>query len=302
MNGRGILCWGPLALVVGVGLSFGACSKPEEPTEPPAEPKAEAPVEGETKRAPGDLPFDYGKFPIKAEAGQTVLTPNLKMLDRAFEKPTSGTYIFYRANLVAPGEVASKVKSPFEEFEMPNALIVPIRKGEKVAKGDILLCRWTSGSGMQRCIVTGGTDTAPVVRYLDMNYDNPAGIGKKDDTLKPDEFHKLTTPGEVGTAVAYKKGTQWGHGIVVHDGGDKKLLRVFAGKLHVAPAGDVKPIPLKPEVKVGDEVWAAPIGSFAKGKVTKVDPEIGRVWVERPMGSKTKTEAFAFGSVLTEAP
>ncbi len=90
--------------------------------------------------------------------------------------------------------------------------------------GDIVLGTRQSGSGLQRAIVVaGGTPAAPKVRYLDLDYDNPAGVGKKDDTLKADCFHKQRDGLIVGNVVAVKAPGGYKRLLVVGVGGEKVL-------------------------------------------------------------------------------
>lgn len=257
--------------------------------------------------SPGKIPFDYPIVKTTSKAGEWVMTPSKIWLDDAFKKgPDYQTFIFYAATMVAPGNAESKIKTLVnDEVIMPNSMIVPIKKGGKAKPGDIVLTWWQSGSGMNRAIVVkGGTEINPKVMYLDIDYENPAGIGKKVDQLKTDSFCRLTVPGEVGTAVAHKEPDgSYKHGLIINKAGEKLLLLGFAGKMWVANKSTCINIPIKPPVlKAGESVMIPFIGKFRSAKVVKYDPAIGRVFVKFLFGSREKQEAVAFGNVIKKLP
>jgi hypothetical protein len=297
-----------LVAVVCLGL-VGACSeKKEEPkpvggpvalTTTPAKTPAKTPAPA-VERKPGQIPFDYPAVATTAKAGDYVIAPSKNWIDEAFVKGgTKQTFIYYGSWMVTPGPLESKIKTlPGKEVTIPNGMIVPIRSGETAKPGDIILTTWQSGSGMQRAIVVpGGTPATPKVMYLDLDYDNPAGVGKKVDQLKPNTFQKQKDGLEVGNVVAVKVGHRLNRAIVVGVAGDKVLVIGFAGRMSVQPKANVVPVPIKPAVKAGEEVWVPQIGSFGKAKVDKVDAAIGRVWVTYTWGGKEKKAAIAFGDV-----
>ena len=235
-----------------------------------------------------------------AKAGEFVLAPPRDWIDKGFEKGgDKQTFIYYSAEVVEPGEVESKLKKIGKEEMIPNSMIIAIPKGEKAKKGDILLTWWQSGSGMKRAIVVGGSDTEPVVRYLDVDLDNPSGLGTKEDTLKPDSFHVLSKDWEAGTSVAIKAGSSYKHGILVSKADGKVLTVGFAGRMSVDNEADVTALPVAPSVKKGDKVWIPFVGSFREAEVQKVDAKIGRVFVKFEFAGKDKEQAIAFGNVAT---
>ena len=244
-------------------------------------------------------------FPIQGErpsakTGEYVLCPSRAFYDKAVKEGANrAIFIFYTARLVASGEVQSKVKNLAGiEFEIPNSMIISIPPQQKAKVGDILLTWWQSGSGMQRAIVVGGSESQPVVRYLDMDFDNPAGIGKKEETLKPDSFFVLNQPWQQGTSVVVDSKAQKRHGTLISTSSDQILVLEFGGKLRCYPKQDAKPIPMRPAVKVGEQVLAEVFGSYRPVTVTRVDPKIGRVFAKYKFGNKEKETAFAFGRII----
>ncbi|CAN5767762.1 hypothetical protein BH20ACI4_BH20ACI4_16960 [soil metagenome] len=253
----------------------------------------------------GDVkfPFDFPTAGTTAKKGERVLVPSYNWLVDAMEKGADKTtMIWYAQTMEEPGEEMSQIKFMSDVQKVPNAYIVPIPAGQTAKKGDILLTWWQTGSGLQRAIVTDAADPkAPTVRYLDLDYTNPAKsrdgkttIGQMDEQIKPDTFAVIKSEMEPGTAVAI--GSDMKHGQVIRVEGDKVFVILFAGKTGVFPKADVKAAPLKPNVKAGDKVKAVSIGRFKDGTVSKVDENIGRVWVK--FENMPEDSAVAFGDVM----
>jgi hypothetical protein len=258
-----------------VTLALWGCSGGEAP---PPSPEPAAPPAPE----PGTLPgLDFPVVKTAAEAGQFVLAPSREFFDRAVaEGFDKATFIYYAANLVEAGPAESKVKSlSGQEYSLPNSLILPIAAGGQAEKGALLLGHWESGSGMQRAIVVGGTPAEPVVRDLDLDLDNPAGVGQKDDAWKADRFQALE-PGKVGVTVACKNGDKTEHGVLVALTPKKLLSLGFAGRLSAWTVDQCMPIAPNGTYAAGDKVQVPYVGTYTEGEVTKVDAAIGRVFVK----------------------
>ncbi len=261
-------------------------------------------TEETTAIAPGMTPFDFPTVGITAEAGDYVLTPTNRMWTNAItsENPANETYIYYSAQMSAPGEVESDIDSTFDGIvTMPNAMIIPIPKGQTAQKGDIVLTWWQTGSGMQRAIVVDDANPQePVVMYLDLAYDNPAtdqdsgkSIGATEYPLAPDSFVKITDPWQEGNMIAANDGERWNSVQIVKVAGEKVLTLGFAGRMKVYDKADCKPVPLVPDVEAGDTVQAVFGASFGEYTVARVDREIGRVFVEQSGSEK----AIPYGQV-----
>ena len=249
---------------------------------------------------PGEVPFDYPVVETSAKTGDYVLAPSRSWVDEAFQRGADKqTFIYYGGWMRAPGPKESLIETlTRQKNKIMNALIIPIRPGEKVKPGDVLLTTWASGTGMQRAIVVpGGTPEAPKVRYLDMDFDSPSGWGKKEDTLAPNTFHRLTKPGEVGTTLACSESGRHARYVLTHAAGGKMLVIGFAGRMKSVAASECKPLPIDPKLRSGDRAMVALVGSFVEGKVRKVDTEAGRVFVEYEFGSQKKQEAVGYTNV-----
>lgn len=231
-----------------------------------------------------------------AKAGEYVLAPNVET-----DKITPNTNIMYSTwEMVAPGEKESTIKNSVTERTVPNALIIPIPAEQSVKVGDVVLTWWQSGAGMQRAIVVDAENPKePVVRYLDIAYDNPvpnkAGvpIGQMDEQLQPNSFVKLTEAFASGTVVGVKDESRnrYNHHRVINVIGDKVILAGFLGRLSIRDKSECLPVPIIPEVKAGDEVYVNAVSSFIKATVKEVDKKIGRVFTE-------EGDAVAFGDLM----
>lgn len=252
--------------------------------------------------------FPYADFPAvetTAKAGDFVLVPSYNWLQDAATKGVDSTnFIWYTQKLAAPDKANSEVQFMSQRKKVPNAYIVAIPAGQKAQKGDIVLTWWQTGSGMQRAIVVDDADPiSPVVRYLDIDYTNPAKssdksttIGKMDEKIMPDTFVKLKD-WDAGTMVAIQDGANIKAAQLIRAAGDKILVLEGVGKLKVYPKASAKPIPLVPDVKTGDRVKAPQYGDkFANGTVSSVDAKIGRVFIKFDGSSEEK--AVSFGEIL----
>ncbi|NJM52509.1 MAG: hypothetical protein HC846_03390 [Blastocatellia bacterium] len=252
------------------------------------------------------FPFkDFPAVETTAKAGDVVLVPSYNWLQEATVNGADKvTMIWYAQKMSAPDKEMSEVEFMSEKKKVPNAYIVPIPAGQKAKKGDIVLTWWQSGSGMQRAIVVDDANPAePVVRYLDLDYDNPAkgkdgktGIGQMDEQLKPDSFVKINAPFDAGTMVAVQDGADQKPAQVIRVAGDKVFVNGFAGKTAVVDKSKCTPFPLVSNAKEGEKVKAVWVNSLKEGTVTKVDAKIGRVFIK--FGSDEKETAVSFGEVM----
>jgi len=252
------------------------------------------------------FPFkDFPAVETTAKTGEVVLVPSYLWLQQAnVNGVDKTTMIWYSQTMGTPDKEMSEVKFMNETKKVPNAYIVSIPPGGTAKNGDILLTWWQSGSGMQRAIVVDdATPTEPVVRYLDLDYDNPAkskdgktGIGQMEEKLKPNTFVKIGAPFDVGSMIACQDGADQKPAQVVRVAGDKIFVNGFAGRIAVVEKSRCTPFPLVSTAKEGDKVKAVWVNSLKDGTVTKVDPKIGRVFIKFDVDSKEK--AVSFGEVM----
>lgn len=240
------------------------------------------------------LSFPAGATP--AQPGDYVLAPN----QDAATITAKDTVIFYTYEMVTPGETESLIKDPFKERTLPNSLIMPIPPEQTAAVGAVVLTWWQSGSGMQRgYVVNADNPQEPVVKYLDLDYDNPATnkdgvpIGQMDEPLKPDSFVKIAGDFAPGTAIAVKdkQSNRYTHYQAINVIGNQVIALGFAGKMAIFDKAQCLPVPVVPKVKADEKAFVKWMSSFSEVTIKQVDTEIGRVLTE-------DDEMIAFGDVL----
>ncbi len=253
-----------------------------------------------------NFPFaEFARVETTAQTGEYILCPSYTWIEDAAEKGADSTsFIWYQQKMAAPGAELSEVEFLSERQKVPNAYIIAIPSKQTAQTGDIVLTWWQSGSGMSRAIVVDDKDpAAPVVRYLDIDYDNPAKsrdgqttIGRMDEKLKADSFFKIKE-WDSGTSVGVQDGANLKFAHLIRIVGDKALVLEGVGNLKVYPKSLCTAAPVAPGVKAGDKVKAPRYGtSFQEATVARVEARIGRVFVKFDGSSDEK--AIAFGDVL----
>lgn len=277
-------------LMVGIILSV-SCNNGNKKQENSGE--TEQSITEATTEAKNDLatekpyPWNFPEgIPLELELGQYVLSIHTFYPDKIVNSkdPVNEVYIFYNATVDSVGRDKSKING----VVMPNSLIMPIPKAQKVKNGDIVLTWWQGGSGLQRAIIKDASNPEePIADFLDLKYDDT-----KDDCmaikfgnrkLKPNSFVKLEDgKWQPGMPVAYRVDGRWNKGTIINTSGDKVLILGFAGKIKTSNKSVCKLIPINGDFKKGDSVSAIFVGRFRDGyTVEKIDKAIGRVWVKR---------------------
>lgn len=246
---------------------------------------------------------DFPDVPTTAKPGEFILVPSYNWLeDAAGPKGKDTRFIFYSQTMVTPGPATSKIKYMRDEREVPNSYIIAIPKGGKAKAGDIVLTWWQSGSGMQRAIVVSAADaTRPVVRYLDIGYDNPAKsrdgkttIGQMEEQLQQDSF-VLLKDGAAGSGFRCGAGNNAERWKLVATAPDGDQL-MMGGRMKRFTKGECNALPVKPAVKAGQTVSAgdAYVTRMQSIKIERVDAKIGRVFF---LGSDKKEDSASFGDI-----
>jgi hypothetical protein len=255
-------------------------------------------------------PFkDCQKKPTLAKAGEFILTPSYNwQKDATLKGADKQNFIFYHAKMKTPGDQRSQVLFTFDGVkEIPNYMIIPIPAGQKAKKGDVVLTWWQSGSGMNRGYVVNDDNPAePVVRYLDIEYDNPAKsksgvpIGQMEEKLKPDTFAVIRDKMSPGTAVAVQDPSgRYLFARVVSLTDTKALVLGFSGKMSLVDRSKCIAPDLIPVVRESDTVQFPWAGIFKNGTVKKVDTKIGRVFVDFSLvKGKSEEKVISFGNIL----
>lgn len=258
----------------------------------------------QSRRRSGDNPFGFEAPPLDAQAGDYALVPSRSGIDRAFERGIDAqTFVYLGATVERVGESASLIRWQTEQRGLvSNALVIPIRRGQRANVGDVVLTSWASGSGLERAIVVGGSPESPRVRYLDLALDNPAARANEDDTLPSGTFGVLTRPGAEGTTVACALPDGAQALIVVKRAAERLLGLGFAGRMRVVDAERCAPIPLDPSLRPGERVFVPRLGGFVPAEVESVDARVGRVFVRYSLAGETRRSAVGFINVARALP
>lgn len=242
-------------------------------------------------RTPGTLPIDYPAVETTAQAEDWVLAPSKSVLDDAWKHGVESTvFIFHSAKMIEPGAVESTLEDRLgTQIVVPNSVIIPIKPGQTAEPGDILLTWWQYGSGLQRAIVQEG-GTEPVVKYLD-------DFADKQDTLKPNSFHKITEEFEPGISVAIKQGENYNQGTLINLNQNKALVSGFSGSLQVFDKDTIVPIPIQIDIKDGETFYGPVIGKYDPITTKFVNPATGQVVGEYQFAGVTKEKNFFFSEI-----
>ena len=248
-------------------------------------------------------PWDFPQgVKVEAEPGQTILSCESAYFDKVEKKEdlNKAVLIWYTRTMEQVGAEKSDIGRSDKQL-VPNALIIPILKGQKAKKGDVLLTWWQSGSGLDRAIVVDASDPAePVAVYLGRYWKNDPDDPKnkelaKGEKLKPNSFNVLKDgEWQSGACVAYRDGGEWKVGTLMHVEGDKVLLSVFSSKLFATTKDRCRLIPFKEKIKKGDKVWATFVDGFRDGYTVKeINEKAGRLWVQRNGSSSLECKSIA---------
>jgi len=292
-----------LSFVIVASVGLVACGAEEAPPNPdaaiqPAPPDAAPPALAVAE--PGALPpgVDFPRVEtLPATAGQLALGIDPYRLEDA-RKGSLMMLSYTNYTVVEPGPFESKLER-ISAATLPNALVIPLAKGEQVAKGDEVLTWWQTGGGMQHGLVTGGTPTEPTVRYITLGDTVPDA--SKEWALKPDSFTKLDEPFEVGSNVAYKSGAEYKWATIVGANGDKLLVLEAGSDMKVVSKAASTAIPVKPTFKAGDAVYAPFVATLGPAKVVKVDDALGKITVKLEFASQSEA-VVPFGQVTQVVP
>lgn len=218
-------------------------------------------------------------------AGEYALAPSKANYDTALVHGLeSSIFVFY------PRKVIEKIKDSVVLYQigdtvtLPNSLIIPIKPNQKATKGDIVLTWWQSGTGMQRAIVLNSdTSLTPTVYYLDNQYSFYSSVTDINfwiDTLKANSFLVLNDQLMTGRSLIVKKDYFSVFYTIINVSQNKILALSWAGILEVFENNDYQIIPLKQNFNVGDSVFVPYLGTFSKGIVKAVWPDIGKITAE----------------------
>ena len=236
---------------------------------------------------PWNFPKDFALNDV--EEGQTVLSPATfygSAIQRGDNLATTLLPV-YNFTVEKVGRNTITIASMGKQVVVPQALTVPLPKGETAQNGDVVLTWWQSGEGLQHAIVVDDTKLQkPKVCYLDLDYKSDGrGFANchANEELHANSF-KVLKNGEwtSGASVAIENNGQWKAAIILNVHANKLLLLDAESRIMVAEKSRCRLIPIKMNYDVGEHVFAKLGYTFeADCRITKVDKRVGRVWVEK---------------------
>lgn len=296
-------------LVIAAAILAAGCGKKAAPVEKapaaaakPAEAVAPAapatPVEAAAAATPADDPLKNGwnltpHATVAKEGDRIFLLTQGK--DRSHTNPTAIYQLFAHDLGEVKGDIATIKELDGSSFQVGGQYIIPagLKAASDVKAGDMVLAEWASS--LKHAIVQKVDGDKITVRYTDLP-----------DSWSEDKLVAVKTPKEVtkqveglapgNFAVAKDDGRQV-IVLLVSENGDKWLARKFSGRVATFPKDELQPIPLKPSLKVGQQVVVPYVGMMYQGKVKKVSGT--RVEVAIDQGVSKEPIVSSLGQVGT---
>lgn len=278
-------------LAVATALAAGAagCKKAAEPAPKPAAAAptapAKAPEAAPTPAAASPTDAAADASPVQAEPDPqknawnvTATTAAVKEGDRVFVLTQGANRAYddgakpYRLFAHDVGEVKGGMVIIKEltggTFKTTGLFVIPAGSAAgEVKVGDMVLAEWASE--LKHAVVQKVEGEKITVRYTDL----PDAWAEKDlvKQLAPREVTRQKEGLQPGN-FAFAKGTQGRDELVllVGDAGDNWIARQFSQRVRSIAKSDLRAIPLKPSIKVGQLVEVPWIGQVHTGKVAKV--------------------------------
>lgn len=216
---------------------------------------------------------------------QYVLAPSKANYDSALVNGLSSSiFVFYPRKVIVNSKDSVTLKQIGDTVTLPSSLVIPLSENAKATKGDIVLTWWQSGTGMQRAIALNkDTSTTPTVYYLDNQYSfysKATDINFWIDTLKPNSFIVLDDNLSSGKSIYVKKDYFSVFYTVINQTADSVLALSWAGLLEVFANNEFFEIDINQQFSIGDSVFTPYYGTYTKGVVKEIWPDIGKITVD----------------------
>ncbi|WP_437615121.1 hypothetical protein WMF20_17595 [Sorangium sp. So ce834] len=285
---RGAAC--ALACLLAAGLA-AACEP--APTSPPAPTPSQSPPiaplaalprpavaepQAPTGAAHASNPLGLPASPIKLDPGRRVFTASGRMLAGA---KLGSTLVLYAATVVGfEGDDLIVEGRGGPSYKVHPGYVVPVPDTPRLRPHDPVLTEWNGV--MKHAVVTRFVKDKIEVRYTDMDPRTPLA------QLKGVRFVVQTEGLAPGNFAAWKDGDTWRHVLLVSrlggppaDSGavltslPSSSARWFAlgygGAALLADESALRPIPVKPRLKLGASVWAEWVGALRPAVVQSAE-------------------------------
>jgi hypothetical protein len=206
---------------------------------------------------------DMPDITFQLSKGDIVLVPNPNVIQEILDvksgkaEPYKGSAIYYKKEVVSSKAKSSVIKF-VEEADIDHRFVIPIPKGQKAKKGDIIVTwlqtdlRGTSPN-LIRAIVTDDSDpTMPKVIYLNEKLTDEKFPEYK---IAANSFFVLKEDFMPGATVAAKGKFGMDCFVIVSVKNDKLLIKSGSGQLSVNNKSECTLMPLKPlDYKKDDKI------------------------------------------------
>jgi hypothetical protein len=175
-------------------------------------------------------------------------------------------------------------------YRVHPGYVIPVPDMPRLHLGDPVL---TESNGLMRhAVVVRFVKDRVAVRFVDGGQSAEAlllggsGAPKPQGASKAARFVRQTEGLAPGNYAALRSGDEWLHVLLVSASGEGASRRWFAlgfgGAAMLVAEGDLRPIPLKPRLKVGATVWAESAGKMRRATLQAIDePGLYTVKYER---------------------
>jgi hypothetical protein len=175
-----------------------------------------------------------------------------------------------------------------------NLLIVPIPAGQSVSRGDIVLCDWESGAGMQRAIVVDATDPlSPKVRYLDLPFDHPSGYAEQEDKLSQGTFRQVGKAGEPGSTAVCQQGAKRTRQVVIRSFADNLVGYSFSRRISLWQRDSCQLLDPQQKRRRGEKVLVPVLGRYNPARLLEVDSLAGTARAVHGAQGEKREDTFA---------
>ncbi|WP_437802243.1 hypothetical protein [Sorangium sp. So ce693] len=231
-----------------------------------------------TGAAHASNPLGLPPYPIKLEPGRRVFTFSDRMLAGA---KLGSTLVLYAGTVVGfDGDDLIVEGRGGPSYKVHPGYVIPVPDAPRLRPHDPLLTEWNGV--MKHAVLTRFVKDKIEVRYTDMDPRTPLA------QLKGVRFVVQTAGLAPGNFAAWKDGETWRHVLLVSRLGgpaaepgavltslSSSSARWFAlgygGAALLADESALRPLPVKPQLKIGASVWAEWVGALRPAVVQSAE-------------------------------
>ncbi len=226
-----------------------------------------------------DFLKDFSETPLNATQGQYVFSPYQDDIADALKDNDDLKNLTLLFNHTTVDEIGDK-SSKIEGQDVPNALIVPVPKGQTAQVGDVVIYWYENGTDLNRAIVVNADDSQnPQIAYIDAAYED----GEPDiETIEQDKFYVLNDPWQQGQMIIYKNpdfSELYEQYQILNVTNDKVLALGWGNVVTILDKKDCVAIK-HADYQVGDAVQVPHIGSYTNAVILEIDDNFKRAKVE----------------------